>query len=99
MNIFVKIANLSVLNIGVEVIFKVFPKNEKINVKVLKKEIEKEILPEKIEEEPIAFGIVGIKFSKIIEDKEGEVEKIEEKLKNMENVGEYEVVSISRLFF
>lgn len=83
----------------VEVVFKVFPKDENVDIKDLKNKIEEEILPEKIEEEPIAFGIVALKFSKIVEDKENEIEKIESKIKNISEIGEYDIISISRLPF
>ena len=81
----------------VEVIFRILPKSAEVDIERLKERIEKEIMPEKIEVEPIAFGLNAIKISKIIEDREGELENLESKVKSIEDIGEYDIVSITRL--
>jgi elongation factor 1-beta len=81
----------------VEIVFRVLPKSSEINVDTLIEKIKDKISPVKIEKEPIAFGLFAVKFSKIVEDKEGELEKVESKLKKIDEVGEYDVVSTTRL--
>ncbi len=81
----------------VEVIFRILPKSAEVDIERLKERIEKEIMPEKIEVEPIAFGLNAIKISKIIEEREGELENLESKVKSIEDIGEYDIVSITRL--
>jgi translation elongation factor aEF-1 beta len=52
--------------------------------------------PQKLEEEPIAFGLKALIFTKIIPDKEGELPKIEEEIQRIKHVKTCETVSISR---
>lgn len=82
----------------VEVIFRILPKSAEVDIERLKERIEKEIMPEKIEVEPIAFGLNAIKISKIIEEREGELENLESKVKSIEDIGEYDIISMTRLF-
>ncbi|MHA1743103.1 MAG: elongation factor 1-beta, partial [Candidatus Heimdallarchaeota archaeon] len=64
----------------------------------LEEKIKSAINPEKIEREPIAFGLVALHVAKFVPDAGGEVEKIEKKLKEIEEVGEVEVTGISRSY-
>ncbi|MFQ6136562.1 MAG: elongation factor 1-beta [Candidatus Hydrothermarchaeales archaeon] len=50
-----------------------------------------------IEEEPIAFGLVAIKPSFIVEDAEGVVDALELALRNLKGVGEVEVTEVTLL--
>lgn len=81
----------------VEVVFRVLPKNAETDIKRLEEEIRKKLLPEKIEREPIAFGIFSIKFSKLVKDEAGELEKIETILKQIDEVGEYDIILITKV--
>ncbi len=76
--------------------FKVMPADININLNELEERIKKEISPQKIEREPIAFGLVALKVTKLVPEESGELEKIENKIKSLEGVGEVEVVEISR---
>jgi elongation factor 1-beta len=46
--------------------------------------------------EPIAFGLKAIIGDFLLEDAEGQMDKLEESIKNVEGVGEIEVTNISR---
>jgi translation elongation factor EF-1beta len=62
----------------------------------IEKIIREIVKPEKIEKKPFVFGLDAIVFEKIIEEKEGELEKLEEKLKEL-NVS-YEIINVTRVF-
>jgi len=62
----------------------------------IEKIIREIIKPEKIEKKPFVFGLDAIVFEKIIEEKEGELEKLEEKLKELEV--SYEIINVTRVF-
>lgn len=78
--------------------FKVLPKTVEVNLDKLEEKIKAAIQPEKIEREPIAFGLVAFHVVKFIPDAGGELEKIENKLRAIEEVGEVEVTGISRSY-
>ncbi|MDQ3883619.1 MAG: elongation factor 1-beta [Thermoproteota archaeon] len=46
--------------------------------------------------EPIAFGLNAIIGDFLLDDAEGQMDKLEESIKNVEGVGEIEVTNISR---
>jgi len=46
--------------------------------------------------EPIAFGLKAIVGDFLLEDAEGQMDKLEDMIKNVEDVGEIEVMNISR---
>lgn len=46
--------------------------------------------------EPIAFGLKAIIGDFLLEDAEGQMDKLEESIKQVEGVGEIEVMNISR---
>lgn len=52
---------------------------------------------DKVEEEPIAFGLVALKPSFIVEEEEGATDKLEEALRGVEGVGDVTVVGATRL--
>ncbi len=78
------------------VTFKVMPKTVETNLDELENKINEEIKPERMEREPIAFGLVALKVTKLVPEAGGELEKVENKLRNIEDVGEVEVVEVSR---
>ncbi|BBL61854.1 MAG: elongation factor 1-beta [Methanobrevibacter arboriphilus] len=51
----------------------------------------------KIDEEPIAFGLVALNVMFIIDDGEGGTEIVEEKLAKLPNVNSVEVLDVRRL--
>ncbi len=78
------------------VTFKVMPKAIETNLDELESKIKEEIKPERMEREPIAFGLVALKVTKLVPEAGGELEKLENKLRDIEGVGEVEVVEVSR---
>ena len=75
---------------------KVLPKTIDVNLDKLEDEIKKAISPERMQREPIAFGLVAILVTKLVPDEAGQVDELERKLKAIEDVGEVEVTGISR---
>lgn len=75
---------------------KVLPKTVEVNLDELEEKIKKAISPERMQREPIAFGLVAIHVVKLVPDAEGQIDELERKLKAIEEVGEVEVVGISR---
>jgi len=55
-----------------------------------------ELKPQRMEEEPIAFGLKAWKFTKLIPDAEGTLPKLEEDIAKIEHVQSSETVEISR---
>lgn len=80
---------------------KVMPESPDVDLAEIKENI-KNLIPDdaelhKIEEEPIAFGLVAIIVMVIIDDGEGGTEKIEENLSKLENISSIKVVDVGRL--
>lgn len=63
----------------------------------MKSAVENAIKAEKIEEEPIAFGLKALKVTVVVTDGEGGTEAIEEKLKTLPGVSDVQVVALGRL--
>ncbi len=61
----------------------------------LKKSLEN-MEPNRLEEEPVAFGIVALKFTKLIPDEPGNLTVLEKKLNDIEGVGSVENIMTSR---
>jgi len=77
------------------------PDSPDIDIAKIKEQVEKSIPEEvelhKIEEEPIAFGLIALNVMVVVGDIEGGTEKVEEALSKIENVGSVEVVDVRRL--
>jgi len=52
--------------------------------------------PTKLEEEPIAFGLKALKFTAVIEDAAGTIEKLENQLESIEGVQTVENIMTTR---
>jgi len=76
------------------VVFRITPESMEVFEK-LKKELEK-LKPQRLEEEPIAFGLKAWKFTKLVPDEEGELSKLEEKLMKIKGVQTVDTIEISR---
>ena len=74
---------------------KVMPKDLNVNLDQLEQAIKSEVNPERIQRQPIAFGLVALLITVIVQDAEGEVDRIENKLKSIESVGEVEVTGLT----
>ena len=80
---------------------KLMPESPEVDMALVKENVEKSI-PEgaelhKIEEEPIAFGLVSLNVIVVVDDAEGGTEKIEEIFAQIDDVASVEVVDIRRL--
>lgn len=80
---------------------KVMPESPDVDLEKIKEDIIQSI-PDgaefhKIEEEPIAFGLVALKVMVVVGDAEGGTEQIEENLSNMKNISSVEVEDVRRL--
>ncbi|MCD6482721.1 MAG: elongation factor 1-beta, partial [Candidatus Aenigmarchaeota archaeon] len=70
---------------------KVMPDGLEVDINKLEEEIKQKINPERINKQPIAFGLVALIVEKVIADDEGEIEKVENALKSIEGVSSIEV--------
>jgi len=73
------------------------PRDTDVNLDELENKIKSSISPQKIERHPLAFGIVAIHVIKLVPDEGGGlVDKLEEKLREIPEVGEVEVIEVTR---
>jgi elongation factor 1-beta len=80
--------------------FKLMPESPDVDLESLKEDI-KSAIPDgaelhKIEEEPIAFGLVALNVQFVVEDGEGGTELVEEKFNELPNIGSVEVQDLRR---
>ncbi|MEA1994476.1 MAG: elongation factor 1-beta [Euryarchaeota archaeon] len=82
-------------------ILRVMPESPELDKEALKKSIENGVPQNmkihKIEEEPIAFGIVALNAFVLLNDKEGGVENIEKEIKDIKDVSEVDTTDVRRL--
>jgi len=79
---------------------KIFPTETTVDLVELRKKVEAG-LPAgtsvaRFDEEPIAFGLVALVARVAMPEQEGQMDKVEEALKSVENVGEIQVVNVWR---
>ncbi len=80
---------------SVIVTFRVMPESVETDLDAIQKAIIKEISPQRMQIMPIAFGINAIQVIKLVEDKEGELDKVTDKIKKIKGVQEVEVVDLT----
>jgi len=86
----------------VVVTLKIMPEGTDVNLEELKEKVEKDIKDFnnnediKIEEEPIGFGLSSLKFLFVMDEEKGSTDPLEEKLKNIEGIGNIEVTDVRR---
>ncbi len=79
---------------------KILPESIDTNLDSLKNRIE-ELLPDGMaikahKIEPIAFGLNALLVDFAMDDEEGQMDRLEEKLKGIEGVSEIQIVNLSR---
>jgi elongation factor 1-beta len=62
----------------------------------IRKSLPSDIEIRRVVEEPIAFGLVASIMDFIIEDREGEMDRLEESIRSSEFVSEVEVIGLSK---
>ena len=87
----------------VAVKLKVLPESTDVDLTKLKDVCGKEIKSfggevHKIEEQPIAFGLVALEFMFIVDESKGGTDPLEEKLAKLDGVRSAEVVDVRRMF-
>jgi translation elongation factor aEF-1 beta len=75
------------------VVFRVMPDNPDA-INEVKAELQK-LKPNRLEEEPLAFGLVGFKFTKLLPDAGGLVEELENQLGAVKGVQSVENIKTS----
>jgi elongation factor 1-beta len=75
-------------------VYKVMPESP-VDSERVRKALES-LGPQRLEEEPVAFGLVAFRFTKIIPDEPGALEELENKLGRIEGVGSVENLRTSR---
>ena len=87
---------LGVLMGSVIVTFKIMPESVEVDLDSLEKDVKSEINPQRIERVPVAFGLNAIQIVKLVEEKEGEMDRITDQIKNIKGVKEVEVVGMTK---
>jgi elongation factor 1-beta len=81
---------------SVIVTFKIMPEGVETDLDSVEKDIKKEINPQRMERIPIAFGLNAVQIIKLVDEKEGEMDRITDKIKSIKGVREVEVVGLTR---
>jgi len=81
---------------AVIVTFKIMPEGVETDLDSLEKTIKKEINPQRMERVPVAFGLNSINIVKLVEEKEGEMDRVTEKIKKIKGVKEVEILDLTR---
>ena len=76
--------------------FKVMPTGNDVDLDKLEKEIKASVNPQRINREPVAFGLFALNVTVVVEDAGGQVDAVENKLRGIENVSEVEVTEMTR---
>ncbi len=81
------------------VTLKVMPSDAEADPEAIIEEIKKlrSAQLNRVEKVPIAFGLVSLNASFVVEDAEGGATAIEKEVKNIQGVGSVEVVEVTRL--
>ena len=84
----------------VAAILKVMPESPELDLEALKQTIQDTVdsdVLERIEEEPIGFGLVALNVTIVVDDGEGGTEPVEEALANIDDIQSVEVTDVRRL--
>ena len=89
------------MEFNVVVKLKIMPKDVEVDIEKIKEQLPAIINQygkiHSLEIKPIAFGLNSLEVTLLLNDSQGGMEKIEEEISNLEEVGEVNVTDISRL--
>ncbi|MEM0473661.1 MAG: elongation factor 1-beta [Candidatus Aenigmatarchaeota archaeon] len=77
------------------VTYKITPEGLEVNLNELQKELEK-FQPQKMEIEPIAFGLNAIIMVKVLPEIEGEADRFAEKIQSIKGVQTVDIIEMTR---
>ena len=78
-------------------VYKIMPSEQGTDLSKVEASLREKVNVKKVEREPIAFGLVALKVTIFMMDAEGETDRVEERMKEVEGVGEVEVLEVTRL--
>jgi translation elongation factor aEF-1 beta len=77
------------------VTYRITPEGIEVDLEKLKKELNK-FKPQKLEVEPIAFGLNAIKMVKVLPEIEGEADKLASEIEKIKGVQTVDIVEMTR---
>ena len=76
--------------------FKVMPTGVDVDLDKLEEYVKETIKADRINREPVAFGLVALNVVKIVPDAGGVMDEIEEKIRAIKGVGNVEVTGVTK---
>jgi len=78
------------------VTYKITPEGLEVDINKIKKELERKIKPQKLDVQPIAFGLNAIIMVKVLPEIEGEADKLAAEIQKIKGVQTVDIVEMTR---